>query len=283
MKIINNIDAIRIIIKNEKKKNHSIGFVPTMGYLHEGHLSLVKASKAENDRTIVSIFVNPTQFGPNEDLASYPRDLERDQKLLMELDVDYLFFPTEELMYPRGYATFVNVESEITNKLCGKSRPGHFKGVTTIVAKLFNIVNPDRAYFGQKDAQQVSVISKMVKDLNFDIELVTVPIIREKDGLAMSSRNFYLNEHERQEALVLSQALNKAKDMITIDKVKKSDNIKDAMRKIIESVDSSKIDYLEIVDFTDLESIHEVKGKILIAMAVYIGKTRLIDNVIMEA
>ncbi|MEA3423252.1 MAG: pantoate--beta-alanine ligase [Bacillota bacterium] len=283
MKIINEVNEIRQIAKKIKRKDLSIGFVPTMGYLHDGHLSLVKAAKADNDIVVVSIFVNPTQFGPNEDLDSYPRNLEKDRKSLENLNVDYLFFPKVEQMYPDGYGTYVNVESGLTNKLCGKSRPGHFKGVTTIVSKLFNIVSPDKAYFGQKDAQQVSVINRMVKDLNFDIEIMTVPIVREKDGLAMSSRNVNLSENERQDALVLSKSLNKAKDLILLDNIKKSDIIKDEMKEILESVDSSRIDYIEIVDMESLESIDIVKGKILIALAVHIGKTRLIDNIIMEA
>ncbi len=186
-------------------------------------------------------------------------------------------------MYPSEYGTYVNVESGLTNKLCGKSRPGHFKGVTTIVSKLFNIVNPDKAYFGQKDAQQVSVINRMVKDLNFDIEIIAVPIVRENDGLAMSSRNVNLSEKERQDALMLSKSLNKAKDLILLDNIKKSDIIKNEMMEIIESVDSSRIDYIEIVDMESLESIDIVEGKVLIALAVHIGKTRLIDNIIMEA
>ncbi len=283
MKIINEFNEMRQIVKKMKREDLSVGFVPTMGYLHDGHLSLVKAAKVDNDIIVVSIFVNPTQFGPNEDLDTYPRDLEKDQSLLENLDVDYLFFPKVEQMYPGGYGTYVNVESGLTNKLCGKSRPGHFKGVTTIVSKLFNIVNPDKAYFGQKDAQQVSVINRMVKDLNFDIEIIAVPIVRENDGLAMSSRNVNLSEKERQDALTLSKSLNKAKDLILLDNIKKTDIIKNEMMEIIESVDSSKIDYIEIVDMENLESIDIVEGKVLIALAVHIGKTRLIDNIIMEA
>jgi pantoate--beta-alanine ligase len=283
MKIINEVNEMRQIVKKMKREDLSVGFVPTMGYLHDGHLSLVKAAKVDNDIIVVSIFVNPTQFGPNEDLDTYPRDLEKDQSLLENLDVDYLFFPKVEQMYPSEYGTYVNVESGLTNKLCGKSRPGHFKGVTTIVSKLFNIVNPDKAYFGQKDAQQVSVINRMVKDLNFDIEIIAVPIVRENDGLAMSSRNVNLSEKERQDALMLSKSLNKAKDLILLDNIKKSDIIKNEMMEIIESVDSSRIDYIEIVDMESLESIDIVEGKVLIALAVHIGKTRLIDNIIMEA
>ncbi|MCK5763448.1 MAG: pantoate--beta-alanine ligase [Clostridiales bacterium] len=282
MKIINEVNEMRQIVKKMKREDLLVGFVPTMGYLHDGHLSLVKAAKVDNDIIIVSIFVNPTQFGPNEDLDTYPRDLEKDQSLLENLDVDYLFFPKVEQIYPNGYGTYVNVESGLTNKLCGKSRPGHFKGVTTIVSKLFNIVNPDKAYFGHKDAQQVSVINRMVKDLNFDIEIIAVPIVRENDGLAMSSRNVNLSEKERQDALTLSKSLNKAKDLILLDNIKKSDIIKNEMMGIIESVDSSRIDYIEIVDIESLESIDIVEGKVLIALAVHIGKTRLIDNIIME-
>ncbi len=282
MKIIEYVNDLRVELKKCRSLDQSIGLVPTMGFLHEGHLSLVKACKSENDVTVVSIFVNPTQFGPNEDLDSYPRDLNHDQELLEALGVDYIFLPRVEEMYPEGYGTSVAVESGLTERLCGASRPGHFKGVTTVVAKLFNIVQPDRAYFGQKDAQQVAVIKRMVADLNFNIEIHAVPIVRESDGLAMSSRNTYLKGKLRQDALVLSRALEEAKKMIILDKIEKVDMIINAMTDIVNSVETSKIDYLEVVDYENLQPVEVIDKKILIAMAVYIGSTRLIDNAVLE-
>jgi len=278
MEVIKKIKDIKAQINKEK----SVGLVPTMGFLHEGHLSLVRKSKEENDITVVSIFVNPTQFGPDEDLESYPRDLERDLNLLEELGTDYVFVPDADEIYPEKYGSYVNIESDITNKLCGKSRPGHFKGVTTVVAKLFNIIKPDRAYFGQKDAQQVIVIKKMVKDLNFDVEIITCPIVREEDGLALSSRNKYLEGTKRSDALVLSKALNKAKELIVLDKVRKTDIIKKEMIKIVKSVESSRIDYIEIVGNENLEDIEIIRDQVLIALAVFIGSTRLIDNMVVN-
>lgn len=282
MKVVEKINDIKIQLKQEFDKEKSVGLVPTMGFLHEGHLSLVRKSKKENDITVVSIFVNPTQFGPNEDLESYPRDLERDLNLLEELETDYVFVPDADEIYPANYGTYVNIESEITNKLCGKSRPGHFKGVTTVVAKLFNIIKPDKAYFGQKDAQQVIVIKKMVKDLNLDVGIIACPIVREEDGLALSSRNKYLEGNKRKDALVLSKALNKAKELIILDKVRKTDIIKKEMTKIVKAVESSKIDYIEIVDNETLEEAETIDGQVLIALAVFIGSTRLIDNMVVS-
>jgi pantoate--beta-alanine ligase len=282
MIIINTIREMREALKPLRMDGRSIGLVPTMGYLHEGHLSLVNHSKGKNDVTVVSIFVNPTQFGPGEDLDSYPRDLERDQALLESKAVDFVFFPPVDEMYPDAYGTYVNVESGLTKGLCGASRPVHFKGVTTVVSKLFNIVQPDQAYFGQKDAQQVAVIKRMVRDLNMDIEIVAVPIVREADGLALSSRNAYLKGNLREDALVLSKALKTAQELISLDKIKKVDIIITAMSKIIKSVDSSRIDYIEIVDYDNLEPVEMIEGKVLIAIAVYIGKTRLIDNAVLE-
>jgi len=281
MKIIKTVAELRAFIKPKKKKGKSVGFVPTMGFLHEGHLSLVRASKAENDVTVVSIFVNPTQFGEGEDLDAYPSDIDGDSNQLSSEGVDVLFLPSVIEMYPKGYATYVDVEGDMTGVLCGSSRPGHFRGVSTIVSKLFNMVAPDRAYFGQKDAQQVSVIQRMVRDLNIDIEIIPCPIYREADGLAMSSRNTYLTETERLDALVLSQALAIAREAIEAGEHSKDKIIKRIVDKI-QTVDYAIIDYVEIVDALTLNEIETLKGEILIALAVKIGKPRLIDNLRLE-
>lgn len=280
MEVINNIKNIREKISNYKNNKKSIGFVPTMGFLHDGHLSLMKKAKEENDIVIVSIFVNPTQFGPNEDLDSYPRDLDRDISLCENAGVDLIFFPNVEEIYPIGYDTYVQVEGNITKKLCGESRPGHFKGVTTVVLKLFNIVTPHKAYFGQKDAQQVAIISKMVKDLNLDLEIVPCPIVRESDGLALSSRNTYLNEDERKSAVILSKSLFEAEELINNGE-RDSNKLKNLITNRIKS-ENGIIDYVSIVDSNTLEDIDILNGDVLIALAVKIGKTRLIDNVRME-
>jgi len=281
MKVIGSVGELRNLVKSEKRLGKSVGFVPTMGYLHEGHLSLVRAAKKDNDFVVASIFVNPTQFGENEDLDAYPKDLEGDQAKLKGEGVDILFYPTVEEMYPKGYSTFVDVEGDMTGVLCGSSRPGHFRGVATIVTKLFNMVAPDKAYFGQKDAQQVSVIERMVKDLNMDLEIIPCPIFREEDGLAMSSRNTYLNEKERQDALVLSQSLFEAKDKI-LEGQRSSDVIIQGIVDKISSVDYAIIDYVEIVDALTLNKIDTIEGDILIAIAVKVGKPRLIDNLRLE-
>jgi pantoate--beta-alanine ligase len=252
-----------------------------MGYLHEGHLSLVREARRNNDIVVVSIFVNPTQFGPNEDLASYPRDFERDSALLDREGVDFIFAPEAEDMYPAGYATYVDVEGELTGRLCGASRPGHFRGVATVVSKLFNIVAPDRAYFGIKDAQQVAVIRRMAMDLNFDLEIVACPIVREADGLALSSRNVYLSEAERVDALVLSQSLFMAKDLIGAGE-RSAETVRRAIADRIGTVSSAVIDYIEIVDAMTLAPVEVLSGKILIALAVKVGKPRLIDNLQIE-
>ncbi len=280
MEIFSRIDDLKKKLKEERRKKKSIGFVPTMGYLHEGHLSLVRQSVKDNDLTVVSIFVNPTQFGPGEDFERYPRDIERDKRLLEKEKVDYLFFPTNEEMYPTGFKTFVEV-SELGKKLCGKSRPGHFRGVTTVVLKLFNIVQPDKAYFGQKDAQQAIIIKRMVKDLNADVEIVVMPIVREDDGLAMSSRNVYLNEEERKNATVLYKSLKEAERMIK-EGERDAEKVINRMREIVMSYPKAVIDYIEIVDTEELNPVNPIKGKVLIALAVYIGKARLIDNTILE-
>jgi pantoate--beta-alanine ligase len=252
-----------------------------MGFLHEGHMSLVRAAKIDNDFVVASIFVNPTQFGEGEDLDAYPSDLEGDQNKLISEGVDVLFYPTVEEMYPEGYSTYVNVEGGMTGVLCGSSRPGHFRGVSTIVTKLFNMVAPDRAYFGQKDAQQVSVIERMVKDLNMDLEIIPCPIFREEDGLAMSSRNTYLSVIQREDALVLSKSLFEARDKIIAGE-RNSDTIIKAIVDKISSVDYAIIDYIEIVNALTLDRIDQIEGDILIAIAVKVGKPRLIDNLRLE-
>ena len=235
---------------------------------------------AENDLVVVSIFVNPTQFGPNEDYEAYPRDLQRDSKMAAEVGVDVIFSPSVKDMYPNGYATFVNVEG-ITEKMCGASRPTHFRGVTTIVAKLFNLIQPHKAYFGQKDAQQTVVTRRMTEDLNFGIEIVVLPTIREKDGVAMSSRNKYLNQEERQDARILSESLRMAEGLIKSGQRNVSEIIR-KMKDMIEAKPSARIDYIAIVDAGTLADLDTAKGRILIALAVFIGKTRLIDNVILD-
>ncbi|HAS73186.1 MAG TPA: pantoate--beta-alanine ligase [Clostridiales bacterium UBA8960] len=277
MKTVNTVAEARAAIKAQRALGKTIGFVPTMGFLHVGHLSLMEAAKERTDFVVVSIFVNPTQFGPNEDLASYPRDLNRDQKMCESVGVDLIFAPSVEEMYPAGYSTYVDCEGDITAQLCGASRPTHFKGVTSVVAKLFNIVAPDVAFFGQKDAQQVAVIEKMVRDMNFNLEIVPCPIVREADGLAMSSRNTYLNEVERKEALVLSQALNLAKEKI--DQGERSTSVLiEMMTEKINQSPVSTIDYVSIVDSSTLAPIETLNDDFLVALAVKIGKTRLIDN-----
>lgn len=281
MVVVQKIQEMKEIVKRLKKEGKSIGFVPTMGYLHEGHLSLVRLSKQQNDITIMSIFVNPIQFGPNEDYDKYPRDFERDKSLAEKEGVDYIFYPSVKEMYPEDFKTVVSVK-KITEIMCGKSRPGHFDGVATVVLKLFNIVNPDRAYFGQKDAQQLAVIKQMVKDLNLDVEIIPCPIVREQDGLAMSSRNVYLSEEERKSAAVLYRALNLAKEMIEKGE-KDVSSIKRAMEEMILKEKYTKIDYIEFVNNETFEIISKVEGKVLIALAVFVGKARLIDNIVVEA
>jgi len=263
-----------------KREGKSIGFVPTMGYLHEGHMSLVKAAKKHTDVVVMSIFVNPLQFGPKEDFEKYPRDIKRDEALAGEAGVDVIFCPSVKDMYPEGYATHVNVEC-LTDSLCGASRPGHFKGVTTVVAKLFNIVKPDVAYFGQKDAQQVAVVRKMARDLNLDIEIKSMPIIRETDGLAMSSRNVYLSEEERHQALVLNQSLEKALSLVKAGERDPANVIK-AIRELIARKPLVRIDYVSIVDAKGLKDISGISGEVLVALAAFVGKTRLIDNIIVK-
>lgn len=280
MKVINNINELRDVVREWKKERLTIGFVPTMGYLHEGHESLIKRASKENDKSIVSIFVNPTQFGPNEDLESYPRDLEKDKELCNRNNVDIIFNPTPEEMYYDDFVTFVNMD-DLTEGLCGQSRPTHFRGVCTVVTKLFNIVNADRAYFGEKDAQQLAVIKRLVRDLNIDIEIIGCPIVREEDGLAKSSRNTYLSKDERAAAIVLNRALKEAYRLISNGE-RNSYIIKTVIEDIISNESLAKVDYVEVVDALNLKKVDIIERDTLIAIAVYIGKTRLIDNFIFK-
>lgn len=280
MNISGSINEVRQIVKKWRKEGLTVGLVPTMGYLHEGHKSLIDKAVKENDRVVVSVFVNPIQFGPTEDLASYPRDLERDAKLCEEAGANLIFHPEKEEMYFDDFSSFVEVQG-VSKGLCGKSRPIHFRGVCTVVTKLFNIVKPDRAYFGQKDAQQLAVVKRMVRDLNMDIEIVGCPIIREEDGLAKSSRNTYLSAEERKAAVILSKSLKLGKEAIEKGE-RDSKKIIDIITNNINTEKLAKIDYVEIVDPLSIENIDKIENSALVAIAVYIGKTRLIDNFIYE-
>lgn len=280
MRIVDNINDMNAIIHREKDNGKTIGFVPTMGYLHEGHLSLARASVSENDFTVLSIFVNPIQFGVNEDFSSYPRDLSKDCVFAESVGVDVVFAPKAEEMYPSGFKSYVEVTG-ITDVLCGKTRPGHFKGVTTVVNKLFNIIKPDNAYFGQKDAQQASVIKKMVNDLNMDVKISICPIVREEDGLAMSSRNVYLSPLERKSAVILSKSLFESAEMIKSGE-RRSEKIAEYIRSRITDEGAGQIEYIAIVNQDSLENVKILNGKILIALAVKYGTTRLIDNITLE-
>ena len=274
MQVTKTVKETRDIVKEWKKQGLTVGLVPTMGFLHEGHASLIKKAREENDRVAVSVFVNPTQFGPNEDLEAYPRDFERDSALCESIGADLIFHPDPEDMYDSPCA-YVSIE-KLSDNLCGKTRPIHFRGVCTVVSKLFNIVTPDRAYFGQKDAQQLAIIKKMVKDLNFDIEIIGCPIVREEDGLAKSSRNTYLNAEERKAALCLSRSVAKGKE--TIEKGMKAEKLLGEMTAVINAEPLAKIDYVSAVDALTMEPVETIDRPVLVAMAVYIGKTRLIDN-----
>lgn len=280
MKISGNIKEVRDIVKEWKQQGLSIGLVPTMGYLHEGHLSLMERAIKENDRVVVSIFVNPMQFGPTEDLASYPRDLERDAALCEKIGVSMIFHPEPSEMYADDFCSYVDM-SGLTEELCGKSRPVHFRGVQTVVSKLFHILPANRAYFGQKDAQQLAIIRRMVRDLNFDIEIIGCPIIREEDGLAKSSRNTYLNTKERNAALILNKSLTKAKNLIASGE-RSAKQIKDCIQETIITEPLAKADYIEVVNFDTIKPLEKLNGNVLVAIAVFIGKTRLIDNFILE-
>lgn len=281
MLVVKTIKEVRAIVASWRQEGLSVGLVPTMGYLHEGHESLIVKSVSQNDRTVVSVFVNPIQFGPTEDLEAYPRDLERDKALVERAGGDLIFHPEPEEMYPGHFTSFIDT-TETTELLCGAVRPIHFRGVCTVVGKLFNIVTPDRAYFGQKDAQQLATIRRFVRDLNFGIEIVPCPIVREADGLAKSSRNTYLNAQERQAALILSKSL--AKGRAAIEQGERE--VAKVIAIITESLQTeplARIDYVEVVDFENIQRVARVEGETLVAIAVYIGKTRLIDNFIIEA
>lgn len=280
MEILRTIHEMKEAVRNMKSQGKSVSFVPTMGYLHEGHLSLVRESLKRSDATVVSIFVNPTQFGPEEDFKDYPRDFKKDAEILERMGVDFLFAPEAGEVYPKGYKTYVEVH-DLQNRLCGRSRSGHFRGVCTVVLKLFNIVNPDLSLFGQKDAQQAIILKRMVKDLDLDVKIEVLPIVREKDGLAMSSRNSYLNPEQRKAALSLSKSLKEAREMIDAGE-RDSEKIIRRMKEIIEKEPLAKVDYIDIVEMSGLEPINKIENKALIALAVFIGKVRLIDNTIVR-
>lgn len=280
MKVVGTIKEVRELVKEWKKNGETVGFVPTMGYLHEGHGSLITKARENNDKVVVSIFVNPMQFGPTEDLDSYPRDLEKDSKFCESLGADLIFHPEPEEMYHEDFSSYVDM-SVLTEELCGLSRPVHFRGVCTVVTKLFNIVQPDNAYFGQKDAQQLAIIKHMVQDLNMDINVVGCPIVREEDGLAKSSRNTYLSPEERKAALILSKTVKLAKELIDAGE-KDADVVVAKMKENIETEPMAKIDYVKAVNGLTMQQQKEIKAPMLIAMAVYIGKTRLIDNMILN-
>lgn len=278
--VVKTTSEIRNIVKEWKKQGLTVGLVPTMGYLHEGHQSLIKAAAEQNDRVVVSVFVNPIQFGANEDLATYPRDLDMDKKKSKEAGAHVIFNPEVEEMYPEEILTYVNVE-KLDRGLCGAKREGHFRGVCTVVSKLFNIVKADRAYFGKKDAQQLAIIKKMAKDLNFDIEVIACDIVREEDGLAKSSRNTYLSTEERKSALVLSNTLKLMEAKLKAGEKDAKALVEFAIDKI-EEEKLAKVDYIEVVDAKSLGKVEQVENDVLIAMAVFIGKTRLIDNLTFE-
>ena len=280
MKIVETVAEVREQVQAWRREGLSVGLVPTMGYLHEGHQSLIDRAVADNDRVVVSVFVNPMQFGVGEDLESYPRDMDRDAAICEKAGASLIFHPEPSEMYSDDFSSFVDM-STLTGGLCGKSRPIHFRGVCTVVSKLFNIVTPDRAYFGQKDAQQLAVIRHMVSDLSYGIEIIGCPIIREEDGLAKSSRNTYLSLQERQAALVLSRSLAAGRKLLENGETSSAAVRQEIIRQI-ETEPLAKIDYVEVVDWRNLEPVEMIDGPVLVAIAVYIGKTRLIDNFIKE-
>ncbi|MCK5310542.1 MAG: pantoate--beta-alanine ligase [Desulfobacteraceae bacterium] len=280
MEIFKKASEMQSWSKNIKKQDKTICLVPTMGYLHEGHLSLIEKGEELSDKTVLSIFVNPTQFGKNEDLDSYPTDLKKDLNHAEKLNVDAVFLPSKDEMYKKNFQTYVEL-TNLPNHLCGLSRPVHFKGVATIVAKLFNIVDPDTAIFGQKDYQQIQVIRQMTKDMNFNIQIIGAPIVREDDGLAMSSRNTYLTKEERKAGLCLSQSIEKAKEMIKNGETN-ADVILSEINGFIKNVKGVKIDYIALCDPETLDLVKEIKGKTLLALAVKLGETRLIDNAVID-
>ncbi len=280
MEIIHRILQMKEVSRKARSEGKIIGLVPTMGFLHEGHLALVREARKMSDLVVVSIFVNPTQFAPTEDFDKYPRDITRDAELLSDEKVDFVFIPKADEMYPEKYHTYVKVR-ELSDRLCGQTRPNHFEGVTTVVMKLFHIVDPHFAFFGQKDAQQLVIVRAMVREMNMDVEVVRVPIVREPDGLAMSSRNVYLTPEQRKAATVLYRALEQARKLVEAGERKSKTIIKE-MRNIIESEPLARIDYVAVTDFVELSEVKTLKGKCLIAVAAFFGTTRLIDNVIVE-
>lgn len=277
LKIATTIKEVRDTVKEWKSQGLTVGLVPTMGYLHEGHGSLIKTSASECDKTVVSVFLNPTQFAPNEDLESYPRDFEQDKVLCEKMGADLVFHPEVSEMYEQGNATFVEILSEMPKQLCGKTRPIHFRGVCTVVSKLFNIVTPDKAFFGEKDAQQLAIIKRMVRDMSYGIEIVGCPIIREEDGLAKSSRNTYLNEEERKAALCLSKAIFFGQSLVEKGETN-ANKVLEEMKNLINKEPLARIDYVEAVDGVTMMPVDKIEKDTLVAIAVYIGKTRLIDN-----
>jgi pantoate--beta-alanine ligase len=280
MKVCHSIEEMRAASRTVRRAGKSLGLVPTMGALHEGHLSLVRAAKEQCDQVAASIFVNPLQFGPNEDLAKYPRNFERDRELLQQEGVDFIFAPSVDEMYPKGAVTYVAVEG-LSDRLCGRSRPGHFRGVTTVVSKLFNIVEPERAFFGQKDAAQATIIRRMVRDLNIPVQVVVCPIVREPDGLAMSSRNAYLDPEQRKMALVLYRSLMAVQERFDHGE-HKVDKLIEAGMQVFAAVPGVRLDYLGIVDTETLEPVGDLARCGLVAVAAFVGGTRLIDNIVLE-
>jgi len=280
MRIVTKAKEMHDAVRQEKSRGKRIGLVPTMGFLHEGHLSLVRESVQRADVTVVSIYVNPAQFGPKEDFREYPRDIRRDTEILEAEGVDFVFSPDDEEIYPKGYKTYVEVY-DLQDKLCGRSRPGHFRGVCTVVLKLFNVIAPDFAYFGQKDAQQAIILKRMVQDLNLGVKIEVLPIVREEDGLALSSRNTYLDKEERKAARVLSLSLEKAREMVKNGE-RDSGHIISRMKEMITQEPRAKIDYVEIVDMESLNPVTKIENESLAALAVFIGKVRLIDNMILK-
>lgn len=281
MKIIRSPDEMRATANRLRERGLVIGFVPTMGYLHEGHASLLRAARLQSDAVVLSIFVNPTQFAPNEDLDKYPRDMERDEKIARQEGADYIFYPEASTMYGPGFQTYVNVE-ELTRSHCGRARPTHFRGVATVCTKLFNVVLPHRAFFGQKDYQQCAVMKRMVKDLNMNLEIAVLPTVREADGLAMSSRNVYLSPEERKQAVCLRESLEIAKDMVKKGEAD-APRIVSAMRGHIESRPLARIDYVSVADTESLAELETITKEAVALVAVYFGKTRLIDNEVLKA
>jgi pantoate--beta-alanine ligase len=280
MRVCHSIDEVRAASRTGRREGKSLGLVPTMGALHEGHLSLVRAAKAQCDLVVVSIFVNPLQFGPNEDLAKYPRNVDRDRELLAKEGVDFIFAPRVEEMYPAGAVTYVTVEG-LSDKLCGRSRSGHFRGVTTVVSKLFNIVEPDRAFFGQKDAAQSTIIRRMVRDLNIPVQVVVCPIVREPDGLAMSSRNSYLDAQQRKSALGLYRSLTAGQGRFDQGE-RKARALIEAGKQTFTHEPSVRLDYFEIVDPETLDPVDDLSGGGLVAVAAFVGNVRLIDNIVLR-